>query len=97
MKIKPYNDYVFVALDRMEETFGDSLIVRSDVAKSKPMWGTVSAIGSGKQVGVNEWIKMGVGVGDRVCVPWRTGADIEIDGIQGVMVRYDDIMAIETK
>jgi co-chaperonin GroES (HSP10) len=97
MKIRPISDLVFIRLDQMEDTFGDTAIVRPDVAKSRPMWGTVVAVGSGKQVGVNEWIKMEVGVGDRVCVPWRTGADSEIDGVHGVIVRYDDIMAIETE
>ena len=94
MKIRPISDWVFIRLDPIEDIFGDTAIVRPDIAKSKPMWGTVVAVGPGKQVSVNEWIEMDVNVGDHVCIPWHTGADINIGKMQNVIVRYDEIMAV---
>lgn len=87
MKLTPIVDGVFVQLDPLEETFGDSVIVRPDIAKEKPVWGEVLA--------VSALATRSVHVGERVCVPWRTGHDLTINGRLCVKVAEDQILAVD--
>jgi len=93
--LKPTGDHVLVRLDKMEETFGDSVLVRPDVAKDKPKWGEVVAAGPGRYTKKNVLVPMSLLVGDRVCVEWRTGHDLTIGGRDHVMVREPDILAVD--
>jgi co-chaperonin GroES (HSP10) len=88
MKLTPIVDGVLVRLDPFEETFGaDSKLVRPDIAKEKPVWGVV--------LGVSALATRSVHVGDRVCVPWRTGHDLKISGRLCVKVAEDQILAVD--
>ena len=91
----PTGDHVLIRLDKYEETFGASAIVRPDVAKSKPKWGEIVAAGPGRVSKKGVLIPMSLSVGDRVCVEWRTGADMAIGGREHVMVREPEILAVE--
>lgn len=86
MKLTPIADGVLVRLDPLEETFGDSTLVRPDVAKEKPMWGEVLGVGR-RAPSVHR--------GDRVCVPWRSGHDLRIGGRLCVMAREEQILAVD--
>lgn len=92
-KIIPYKDRVVIKLDPMEDEFGDSTIIRPHVAKSKSLWGTVVTVGKGGRRINDEWFSFDKG--DRVCVPWRTGFDVVIDGHAHVITKADEIIAIE--
>lgn len=97
MKIRPIRDRVLIKLDHMEDNFGASGVVRPDVAKSRSLWGDVVAVGVGhtiRKAGRGfETVETGLLVGDRVCVPWRTGHDVTIGNMDCVMVRANDIIA----
>ena len=94
-QLKPIGDMVLVRLDRCEENFGDSGLVRPDAAKDKPKWGAIVAAGPGRYTKKNQWVPMSLLVGQRVCVAWQTGHDIAIGGISHVMVHEADILAVE--
>lgn len=86
MRLTPVSDRVLVKLDPFEETFGASTLVRPDIAKDKPQWG--EALATGRKVTT-------VNPGERVFVPWATGADFKISGRLHVFVRERDILAVE--
>lgn len=93
--LKPVGDMVLVRLDQCDENFGNSVLVRPDVAKDKPKWGTVVAAGPGRHTKKNKWLPMSLVVGNRVCVPWATGHDMTIGGREHVMLHEAEILAVE--
>lgn len=95
MRLTPTGDRVVVLLDPLEETFGDSGLVRPDTCAEKPHWGEVIAVGPGRVTRKGVRVPPGVHRGDRVCVPWATGNDIYLNGRLAVNVREAEILAVE--
>lgn len=94
-RIRPISDRVLVKLEPEKKEIGDSGISIPDAATSKPLWGTVSAAGPGRITKKGSFIPMPLRIGDRVCVPWRSGSDMKIGSNEYVMARLNDVIAIE--
>ena len=93
MAVKPLADRVLVKrLDVQEEKHGSIII--PDTAKEKPQEAEVIAIGPGKRNEDGSRVAMDVKKGDRVLISKYGGTDIKIDGVEHVIVREDDILAI---
>jgi chaperonin GroES len=93
MAVKPLADRVLVKrLDLQEEKHGSIII--PDTAKEKPQEAEVIAIGPGKRNEDGSRVAMDVKKGDRVLISKYGGTDIKIDGVEHVIVREDDILAI---
>jgi len=93
MKLKPLNDRVLVK--RLEEelvTKGGIII--PDSAKEKPMKGEIIAVGPGKVAEDGKRVKLHVEKGDKVLFNKYAGTEIKIDGVEHLMMREDDILAI---
>jgi chaperonin GroES len=95
MKIRPLNDRVLVLrIDEDEKTAGGIII--PDTAKEKPQEGKVMAVGPGKLDEKGERMSMEVKKGDRVLFTQYGGNEIEIDGVEHLIMQEDDILAIFT-
>ena len=88
LKIKPLADRVLVEPAPAEEKTPGGIII-PDTAKEKPQKGTVVAVGPGKK---DEPIT--VKVGDQVLYGKYAGTEIGIDGVNYLIMRESDIVAI---
>ncbi len=88
VKIKPLADRVLVEPAAAEEKTAGGIII-PDTAKEKPQKGTVVAVGPGKK---DE--PMTVKPGDEVLYGKYSGTEITIDGINYLIMRESDIVAI---
>ena len=88
VKIKPLADRVLVEPAPAEEKTAAGIII-PDTAKEKPQKGTVVAVGPGKK---DE--PMTVKVGDNVLYGKYAGTELTIDGINYLIMRESDIVAI---
>ncbi|MBT9176732.1 MAG: 10 kDa chaperonin [Firmicutes bacterium] len=96
MKLQPLADRVVVkALNREEKT--KSGIVLPDTAKEKPQEGEVLAIGTGKVGDDGKRIPLEVKVGDRVVYSKYGGTEIKIDGVEYLILKESDVLAIVNK
>jgi len=94
MKIKPLSDrIVVVRVEEEKKTKGGILI--PDTAKEKPQEGKVMAVGPGKVNEKGERIPMDVKKGNRVLFGKYAGNEINIDGVEHLIMREDDILAIQ--
>ena len=93
MKVRPLNDRVLVIRTEEEEKTSGGIII-PDSAKEKPQEGKVIAVGSGKIDENGERIPMTVKKNDRVLFSQYGGTDINIDGVEHLIMREDDILGI---
>ncbi|MBI4805790.1 MAG: co-chaperone GroES [Desulfovibrio sp.] len=93
MKLKPLNDRVLVKrLEEETKTAGGIII--PDSAKEKPMKGEIIAVGPGKVGEDGKRVKLSVDKGNKVLFNKYAGTEIKIDGVEYLMMREDDILAI---
>ena len=93
MKVTPLHDRVLVLrIEEDEKTSGGIII--PDTAKEKPQEGKVVAVGDGKLDEDGKRISLDVKKGDRVLFGKYSGNEIMIDGVEHVIMREDDILAI---
>lgn len=95
MRLRPVQDEVLVKLDPFEKEFGDSGIVRPDIAYDKQMWGTVRGVGKGYRDKKGRFIPTTLKIGQRVYCPWVTGHDLDINGEPHLKIRERKILAVE--
>lgn len=93
MKFRPLHDRVLVK--RIEET-ADKVgsIVIPDSAKEKPQEAEVVAVGNGRLLDNGERIPCDVKAGDRILFGKYSGADVKMDGVEYLILREDEILAI---
>ncbi len=93
MKLTPLNDRVLVKRLESEEKTAGGLFI-PDTAKEKPAKGEVVAVGPGKTADDGKVIAMTVKVGDAVLFNKYAGTEIKLDGVEHLVMREDDILAI---
>ena len=93
MKLKPLNDRVLVKRLESEEKTAGGLFI-PDTAKEKPSKGEVVAVGPGKTADDGKAIAMQVKTGDMVLFNKYAGTEIKLDGVDHLVMREDDILAI---
>jgi len=93
MKIRPLNDRVLVIRIEEEEKTKGGIII-PDTAKEKPQEGKVIAVGTGKLNENGERIPLDVKEKDRVLFSKYGGNEIQIDGVEHLIMREDDILGI---
>ena len=93
MKIKPLHDRVLVLrIDEEEKTSGGIII--PDTAKEKPQEGKVIAVGAGKVNENGERVPLDVKENDRILFSKYGGTEINIDGVEHLILREDDILGV---
>ena len=93
MSLKPLNDRVLVKRLESEERTASGLYI-PDTAKEKPSKGEVVAVGPGKHADDGKLVPMAVKVGDMVLFNKYAGTEVKIDGVEHLVMREDDILAI---
>ena len=93
MKVTPLHDRVLVIRVGEEEKTSGGIII-PDSAKEKPQEGKVIAVGAGKLDEDGKRISPDVKKGDRVLFGKYSGNEIMIDGVEHLIMREDDILAI---
>ena len=94
MNLKPLGDRVIIKQDDAEQTTASGLYIAQET-KEKPSSGVVLAVGEGKVSDAGERLPMPVAVGDRVVYGKFAGQEIETEGEKVVILRADDIIAIQ--
>ena len=94
MTLKPLVDRVIIKQDDAEQTTASGLYIAQET-KEKPSSGVVLAVGEGKVSDAGERLPMPVAVGDRVVYGKFAGQEIENEGEKVVILRADDIIAIQ--
>jgi len=93
MKIRPLNDRVLILrIDEEKKTSGGIII--PDTAKEKPQEGKVIAVGAGKVNEKGERVPLDVKKNDRVLFGKYSGNEIKLDGVEHLIMREDDILAV---
>lgn len=93
MSFKPLNDRVLVKRLESEEKTAGGLFI-PDTAKEKPSRGEVVAAGPGKSDDNGKRVPMSVKAGDTVLFNKYAGTEIKLDGVEHLVMREDDILAI---
>jgi chaperonin GroES len=92
-KIKPLEDRVIVKpSNAVEKTKGG--IILPDIAKEKPVEGTIVAIGPGRIKDDGNTISMNVKVGDKILYGKYSGTEINIEDEQYLIMRESDIFGV---
>jgi len=93
MSIKPLADRVLIEpIEAETKTQGGIFI--PDNAKEKPMQGIVKAVGAGRKSDKGEIITMELKAGDKVLYGKYSGTEVTVDGINYLIVKENDILAI---
>jgi chaperonin GroES len=96
MKIRPLSDRVLVLrIEEDVETSGGIII--PDTAKEKPQEGKVIAAGPGRLDENGKRIPMSVKKNDRILFGKYAGTEIQIEGVEHIIMREDDILGIVEK
>ena len=93
MNLKPLNDRVLVKRLESEEKTAGGLFI-PDTAKEKPSKGEVVAAGPGKLGDDGKRVALAVKAGDSVLFNKYAGTEIKIDGVEHLVMREDDILAV---
>jgi chaperonin GroES len=93
MNVTPLHDRLIVR--RLEES-ADRIgaIIIPDTAKEKPQQGTVLAAGLGKANEAGVRVPLDVKAGDTVLFGKYSGQEIRLDGIDYLIMKEDDVLAI---
>lgn len=93
MKVKPLYDRILVKRVEEEMKTAGGLYI-PDTAKEKPQKGLVVAVGNGKLQDDGSLRKLDVKEGDKVLFSKYSGNEIKIDGVEHLILREDDVLAI---
>ena len=93
MAITPLYDRVVMKRVEAAETVRGGIII-PDTAKEKPLEAEIVAVGEGKFDDNGKRIPMSVKAGDRVLIGKYSGTEVKLDGVDHVIVREDEILAI---
>ncbi len=92
MTIRPLADRVVIKMVEAEETTKSGIILTGN-AKEKPQVAEVIAVGPGGLVDGKE-VKMCVNVGDKVLTSKYSGTEVKCDGVEYIVVKQSDILAV---
>lgn len=96
MKFKPLKDRILLKYSEEAEKSAGGLYI-PDAAKEKPQKGEVIAVGSGRITEDGKVQKMDVKLGDIVLFDKYSGSKINMDDVEYLIVREDDILGILEK
>lgn len=92
MKLKPLGDRVVIKqLEAEEKTKGG--IILTNQSKEKPQEAEVISVGDGATVD-GKLVPMQVKAGDKVIYSKYAGTEVKIDGVEYIIVKENDILAI---
>jgi chaperonin GroES len=91
--VTPLGDRILARrLEPAEEASGGIII--PDTAKEKPLEAKVVAVGAGRRNEDGERLPIEVEIGDRILVTKYGGTEVKLDGVEHVILREDDVLAV---
>jgi len=92
MKVMPLRDRVLLKRIEEQEVKKGGIII-PDAAKEKPQEAEVIAVGKGRVNEDGKVIPLIVKKGDKVLIGKFSGTEVEIDGVEHVIAREEEILA----
>lgn len=92
MKVIPLHDRVLIRRIEEQEVKKGGIII-PDTAKEKPQEAEVIAVGKGRISDEGKVIPLTLKKGEKVLVGKFSGTEVEIEGIEHVIVREEEILA----
>ena len=96
MEVRPLHDRLLVRRLEEKETTRSGIVI-PDSAKEKPQSGEVLAVGDGKTLENGTRVAPDVKPGDRILFGKYAGTELVIDGDEVLIVREDEVLAVQTK
>ena len=93
MKISPLYDRVLVKRIEEQEVRKSGIII-PDTAKEKPQQAEIIAAGKGKTTDEGKTIPLSVKKGDKVLIGKYSGTEVMIDGVEHLILREEEVLAI---
>lgn len=93
IRLQPLGDRLVVQREQGENTTAGGIVL-PDTAKEKPARGTVIAIGDGKLLDDGSRAPSQLKEGDRVLFNSYAGETVEIDDVEYLLMREDDVQAV---
>ena len=95
-KFRPLHDRILVRrIEKEEKTTGGIII--PDTAKEKPVEGQVVAVGNGKVLEDGTLRALEVKAGDRILFGKYAGNEIQVEGVEHLILREDEILGVVEK
>lgn len=96
MKIRPLQDRLVVKRVESNDTTAGGIII-PDSAKERPLEGEVISVGNGKRDDQGKVIALDVKAGDRVLFGKYSGTEVQVEGVDHLILREDEILGIIEK
>ena len=93
MNLQPLGDRLLVKPIEQEEQTATGIFL-PETAKEKPQQGKVEAAGPGVRKEDGERVAMDVNVGDTVLYAKYGGTNIKLDGVEYLILKESDVLAI---
>jgi len=93
LSLRPLHDRIVIQRLESEEVTAGGLII-PDTAKEKPIKGKVLAVGPGARNDNGQLTPMDIQVGDCVLFGKWSGTETKIDGVDLVIMKESDVLAI---
>jgi len=93
MKVRPLADRILVKREEPSETVKGGIII-PDSAKEKPQEAKVVAVGNGRLDDNGKRVALELKAGDRVLIGKYSGTEVKIDGVEHLILREDDVLAV---
>ena len=93
MNIRPLHDRIVVQRFDEQQTARNGIVI-PDSAREKPQQGQVMAIGKGKRLDDGTIVALDVTVGTRVLFGKYLGNEIQLDGVDYIIMREDDVLGV---
>ncbi|MHB8095366.1 MAG: co-chaperone GroES [Candidatus Aminicenantales bacterium] len=93
MKVQPLHDRVLLKRLEEQEVKRGGIII-PDTAKEKPQEALVVEAGKGRTTDEGKVIPLGIKKGDKVLIGKYSGTEVQIDGVEHIIVREEEILAV---
>ncbi|MEM9365716.1 MAG: co-chaperone GroES [Planctomycetota bacterium] len=93
VRLQPMGERIVVQREEGESTTAGGIVL-PDSAKEKPARGTVVALGSGRLLDDGSRAESQLAVGDRVLFTSYAGETVEIDDVEYLLMREDDVLGV---
>jgi chaperonin GroES len=93
MKVTPLGDKVVIKRLRPEDKTAGGIVL-PDSAKDRPQQGRVLSVGDGRLLANGNRLRPQVSEGDRIVFSGYSGAEVDVDGDELLILREEDILAV---
>ena len=93
VNLQPIGERIVVQREASEETTAGGIVLPGS-AQEKPARGIVVALGSGRQLDDGSRAESQLNVGDHVLFSSYAGETVELDDVEYLLMREDDVLAV---